>query len=545
MRLPTRLCTVACVAIAIATTAFKSALAEGAFAFGQFGNGGWVVGGTTNARTKAEAQNAAMQQCNARGPNCQLRTTFTKTCFAYAVQVGAHSGAAWQEHPNLAAAQGMALAQCQKYGLTCTVQGSYCDSLNEDEVRAAEEQMRDEAIARQQAAQEAGRERANEYQKYVGSSRRCFEDPNAAIDAYVACVAALNYGNLTISDRAKLVERRDVVSNNLVKQKQQRDFQADYDACTIRFDEKRCARAQESPLSGVTESIMLTTYQTIALMFTENVDACHQGSALSCDRALKGPPVLVNPRKAELEKARDSATLVQKAWASIVSMGETVAKPFKDILPFVSEGEAIPTSTIIAGSMSAVLALSLGFMVLKQRRNVSPFVLPDSIVEYFSPKTQNIPLPKKVKGTAVPEEKASEPSIESAKFKEEAISVSATGPTSGTAYILNLLLPGAGNVYFGQPVIGTIFILGILLSLFMLLLGGSAAMLGVVIIVASIITAFFTFGLTLIVGLPVGFLFLMMGAGPILAFFIWIFSLIVSEVLVHSKAKKLAGATAV
>jgi hypothetical protein len=34
-----------------------------------------------------------------------------------------------------------------------------------------------------------------------------------------------------------------------------------------------------------------------------------------------------------------------------------------------------------------------------------------------------------------------------------------TNPTPQTAYILNLILPGAGNIYFGQPIIGTIFIL--------------------------------------------------------------------------------------
>jgi hypothetical protein len=113
-----------------------------------------------------------------------------------------------------------------------------------------------------------------------------------------------------------------------------------------------------------------------------------------------------------------------------------------------------------------------------------------------------------------------------------------TGPTPQTAYILNIILPGAGNIYFGQPIIGTIFILAILLGLFMLFLGASAAMLGIVIILVSVVAAFFTLGISLLIGLPIGLIFLMMGAGPIVAFIIWMFSLVVSELLIHSKASK-------
>ena len=112
------------------------------------------------------------------------------------------------------------------------------------------------------------------------------------------------------------------------------------------------------------------------------------------------------------------------------------------------------------------------------------------------------------------------------------------GPSPQTAYILNVILPGAGNIYFGQPIIGTILILGILFGLFLLFFGVGAAMIGIMIILVSLIAAIFTFGLSLIVGLPIGLIFLLMGAGPIVAFIIWIFSLIVSEVLVHAKANR-------
>jgi hypothetical protein len=113
-----------------------------------------------------------------------------------------------------------------------------------------------------------------------------------------------------------------------------------------------------------------------------------------------------------------------------------------------------------------------------------------------------------------------------------------SSPSAQTAYILNLLLPGAGNIYFGQPVIGTIFILGILLGLFLLFFGAAAAMIGIMIILISMVAAIFTFGLSLLIGLPIGLVFLLMGAGPIVAFVIWLFSLIVSELLVHMKATR-------
>jgi tetratricopeptide (TPR) repeat protein len=115
--------------------------------------------------------------------------------------------------------------------------------------------------------------------------------------------------------------------------------------------------------------------------------------------------------------------------------------------------------------------------------------------------------------------------------------------TPRTAYLLNLVLPGAGNIYFGQPIIGTIFILGILFGLFLLFVGAGAAVIGLMIIVASLLAAIFTFGLSLLVGLPIGLIFVMMGAGPLVAFVIWLFSLLLSEILVHSKAAKAAPAT--
>jgi hypothetical protein len=117
-------------------------------------------------------------------------------------------------------------------------------------------------------------------------------------------------------------------------------------------------------------------------------------------------------------------------------------------------------------------------------------------------------------------------------------------PSARTAYILNLVLPGAGNILIGQTIIGIILILGILLGWFLFFFGTGAAMIGMMIILVSAVAAIFTLGLSLIIGLPIGMIFLLMGAGPIVAFIIWIFSLIVSEILVHSKISRLAEQSA-
>ena len=85
-----------------------------------------------------------------------------------------------------------------------------------------------------------------------------------------------------------------------------------------------------------------------------------------------------------------------------------------------------------------------------------------------------------------------------------------SGPSPQTAYILNVILPGAGNIYFGQPIVGTVFVLGILFAVFIGFFGASAAMLGIVIILISVVAAIFTFGLSLL-ALPIGLVFLMMG----------------------------------
>ncbi len=152
---------------------------------------------------------------------------------------------------------------------------------------------------------------------------------------------------------------------------------------------------------------------------------------------------------------------------------------------------------------------------------------------------------KAVPGAPQQTPEARAPSPGAAKHRPDAKPTkgrNAMNPSPQTAYILNFILPGAGSIYFGQPIVGTIFILGILLGLFMLFFGASAAMLGIVIILVSVVAALFTLGLSLIVGLPIGLIFLMMGAGPIVAFFIWLFSLLLSEFLVYRKAN--AGAAA-
>lgn len=112
------------------------------------------------------------------------------------------------------------------------------------------------------------------------------------------------------------------------------------------------------------------------------------------------------------------------------------------------------------------------------------------------------------------------------------------GRSAIPAYLLNIVLPGLGNCIYGRPAIGTLLIFVSLMAVLLFFFGALAGVLGLIIIVISIIGAFFTFGLTLIV-LPVGILMLVMGAGPLMSAIMYGFALIVSEILVARTSDKL------
>jgi len=108
----------------------QNAFSEGSFAYGQYGNGAWAAGTSWNYKTEREAQNTAMSNCNSRGYNCQILTTFRNTCFAYAVQndgsgFGSGFGKTQRE------ARNVALSGCHQYGMACSVRESFCDTIQE------------------------------------------------------------------------------------------------------------------------------------------------------------------------------------------------------------------------------------------------------------------------------------------------------------------------------------------------------------------------------------------------------------------------------
>lgn len=104
-----------------------------------------------------------------------------------------------------------------------------------------------------------------------------------------------------------------------------------------------------------------------------------------------------------------------------------------------------------------------------------------------------------------------------------------------TAYILNLLLPGIGNIYLGQTFIGILIFIMFLLAIFLLFSAGSTTLIGIAVIVASIVIAIPTAGLALLIGLPIGFLILFMGASSVA---IWIICILVSLFMVYREENK-------
>ncbi len=224
-------------------------------------------------------------------------------------------------------------------------------------------------------------------------------------------------------------------------------------------------------------------------------------------------------------------------WARLILIGTAAGTLLECVAPvwgFRKEywfhvSSFIPMFLVWQTSIAACIAHGIA-----TGNELASFKMPWRIDFHWPKTTQSAPRPSpppSVAKTTTPKEANMSPAASSAT------------PSASTAYVLNILLPGAGNIYFGQPIIGTIFILAILLGLFMLFFGASAAMLGVIIIVVSAVAALFTFGISLVIGVPIGLLFLVMAAGPVLAVVIYFFSLIVSELLVHSKAKKTPAPT--
>ena len=107
-----------------------TALAAGAFAFGQNDKHGWSSGSAYNYKTPSEAQDAAMTRCRSRqeaGSYCKVIATINGRCFAIAVQESGN-GYGWNTAATGPEAEKLAMGRCAGYGKSCSVRDSFCDT---------------------------------------------------------------------------------------------------------------------------------------------------------------------------------------------------------------------------------------------------------------------------------------------------------------------------------------------------------------------------------------------------------------------------------
>ncbi len=491
------------VAVSLHAYANTRVFAEGAFAFGQTNNGGWGAGAAYNARTKQDADFQAVNNCATRAPGCVIKYRFTNTCFAYAVQKPPYNGYGYATNPDPGAAQRQALETCNQHGVSCDLKGVYCDTISE----------------------EVEKER---FATFTANLKKCFSGASLDSDirnAQSACDEALSYDRITPVTRSNVTARQASIAALLdqrqtAREAQQRNYENNRSQCE-KYIPLACLRAMNSPLADKDAKTQLAQYNSEGVIFAIHATFCSSGSAVACDKALASPAAHARDDEARLRNIKSGLPVYQRLWAAIFpqlplsiqdwaynSRNRSQSSSLSSLGDYFKD---LPRSTLVAGFIALALAISLAGILWK---NHLPAIA----------STTSIPSPIR---------KAAKPKTSKGPAKMEN-----SNPTTSTAYILNLLLPGAGNIYFGQPIIGCIFILSILFGIFIFMAGASAAAFGIIIIIVSLVAAIFTLGLSLI-ALPIGLLFLMMGAGPVLAFVIWFFSLIASELLVRSKAKKM------
>ncbi len=97
--------------------------------------------------------------------------------------------------------------------------------------------------------------------------------------------------------------------------------------------------------------------------------------------------------------------------------------------------------------------------------------------------------------------------------------------------LLNVLWPGLGLVYLKRrPKWGLFWMAFSLLGVLAFLGGGFVATIGALILMLSIAAAFFTFGLSLVFGLPIAFILLLFGAGTVVGPLMYLGALIATEI---------------
>lgn len=425
---------------------------------------------------------------------------------------------------------------------------------------------------------------------FLADWKKCISSPSTEleiVDAMSACDSALRNDQATTVEHNMLRSHRNTLSQTLASLRQQhlqreqekeRRHEFELNAAQCRnFDVRSCDAAYNSSLASRQDRLMFSALALAVKLFREQFAACRAGSAIACDRALSAAAASPSD-KFEIQQLRAQTSYLEKVKAFALPLMDDATQALKRMWANVSNAvpsqyalNDVPRSTVIASAVAVALAIALGLVLLGKGADLSMLFgkrgeglalaarqgpsreTSESTFEKSRPLNttpHSLVIAARAREAEQVDDARSEKSqAETSSRNSSAPATSQTSevrmesaPSPGTAYILNVLLPGAGNIYFGQPVIGVIFILSILLGLFMFFFGASAAIIGLLIILVSAVAAIFTLGISLIVGLPIGLIFLLMGAGPVVAFLIWIFSLIVSELLVYTKAKKAVAA---
>jgi len=115
------------------------------------------------------------------------------------------------------------------------------------------------------------------------------------------------------------------------------------------------------------------------------------------------------------------------------------------------------------------------------------------------------------------------------------------GKTPTLAYVVNVPLPGLGNILFGRVGTGAILLAVMVVALFMALAGAASLQIGLAIMVISVLGALFTAGLSLIL-LPVGIFLMFFGAGgPVIALVLYGGGMLISEYLVYKTVQAVSA----
>ncbi len=522
----------------------SQARAEGAIAYGlNVSTGQYWWSHSYNHPTVDAAMHAALESCRKLG-YCYISGWFRNTCFAFAVGSGFSHWTYYKPTENEAINE--ALAACRRSNAQqCQVAFSGCDTVAEQKIDAVTFQWYKDKLATTTDEWREAYNRAEKADKELTELRNRATSTHYQTERAERAEKERQEAQILLRSTSADLEQANRTLNSIRsqyegEQRANRVLRGEIHALKNppTFYERAAAQFNAFRVTLATYSSDLWT--SIRNAPTSTYVAAGIASFLAFLLALVGFRKNMQPQPAGEEASTPSA--------GGTALGEAARAPISSI------GSALPPSPTLTERLSTMPLSKVPEQQSPPARESDPpsLGIPASYAERDTgPSTaQSSSSPVHLAGSRNSSDHDVQPQLSTPRDQLSSQSTTSSNPplptppvrqalpSAQTAYILNLLLPGAGNIYFGQPVIGTIFILSILLGLFLLFFGAAAAMIGIMIILISMVAAIFTFGLSLLIGLPIGLVFLLMGAGPIVAFVIWLFSLIVSELLVHMKATR-------